>query len=317
MRSRPRRPAIAAGPSALSNPPAREPRDAPVVVEVTSERDVDALLWAAAEAASVGAPLRVVHPVPVLAPSPGIARVQVTGRTFVHRAGAFEEAGQRVLEWALKQVNQIAPELAATGCLSPGRPLDVFAEASEDARLVVVGRSWTRRAPWCPAGLSPWRHLIDLSAAPVVVAGLAGPGPPGHRTGSLLVVISPHEAESGLLDASFSAAQRRGVGVTIMLLSEPSPCSHASLVKVTLTAESVSTRVNAGRVDPGRARACRARDAVAIEHVIAGEARGAALLVIGVLRRDGHRSWARRAQLVDRLVLRATVPVMLVPTCER
>ncbi|MHA3837289.1 hypothetical protein ACXR8F_16340 [Terrabacter sp. AAH1] len=316
MRSRPRRHSIAPGPWALSLPSAREPRDAPVVVEVTSDRDVDALLWAAAEAAFVGAPLRVVHPVPVGALSPRAATV-LTGQTFVRPAGTFEEAGRRVLEWALKQANEIAPELAATGCLSPGRPLDVFAEASENARLVVVGRSWTPRAPWRPAGLSPWRRLTDLSATPVVVAGLARPGAPGQPTGSLLVVISPHDKESGLLDASFSAAQRRGVGVTIMLLSEPSLGSQPRLVKVTLSAESVSTRVNAGRVDPGRARACRAPDAAAIEHVIAGEARGAALLVVGVRRSDAHRSWVRRAQLVDRLVLRATVPVMLVPTCER
>lgn len=260
MRSRPRRPAITARPSALSSPPSRGHRDWSVVVEVTSERDVDALLWAAAEAASLGAPLRVVHPVPVSALSPRIARVRVTGQTFAHRAGAFEEAGLRVLVWALKQVNEMAPELHATACLSPGRPLDVSAEASEDARLLVVGRSWAQRARCGPAALSPWRRLTGLSAAPVVVASLAGPEPPGQPTGSVVVLIGPHDEESGLLDASFSAAQRRGVGVTIMLLSEPPLGPHASLVKVTLSAESVGTRVNAGRVDPGRARACRARD---------------------------------------------------------
>ncbi|KRF46457.1 hypothetical protein ASH01_21980 [Terrabacter sp. Soil811] len=61
----------------------------------------------------------------------------------------------------------------------------------------------------------------------------------------------------------------------------------------------------------------RRRGDEAIEHAVAAEARGAALLVIGIRRRNARRSWARRAKLVDRLVLRATVPVMLVPTCER
>jgi len=94
-----------------------------------------------------------------------------------------------------------------------------------------------------PVRTVSWQRLVDLSVAPSLVASLAGDVPPGRSIGNVMAVMGPLEQVPDLRDAAFGAAQRRGVGVSMMLSPESSSTSRA-LLTVTLSAENVATRVS-------------------------------------------------------------------------
>jgi nucleotide-binding universal stress UspA family protein len=135
-----------------------------VVAVCGTDASRGALLWGAQEAALRGADLVVVHAWQALL----AGREARQGSTAVPAHG--RAAADRLQEWVHQSLGRDDVELHAPR----GGPLDEMLEASQDADLVVVGRSRPH------AGLGRVLHgalgndLCGLAPCPVVVVPLAG-----------------------------------------------------------------------------------------------------------------------------------------------
>src|SRR5918999_5120541 len=141
---------------------------------------LEAVDWAAAEAARRDAPLRLVHAV-----VPWLLRPEVDPRVVEIRDW-LRNSGQEVIDDAVARVRERAPGVRVSAELAPGGPPRALLAAAENAAMVVVGSHGTGRltglllgsvalqvashAP-CPAVII--RHS-DLSAGKEVVVGVDG-----------------------------------------------------------------------------------------------------------------------------------------------
>jgi nucleotide-binding universal stress UspA family protein len=111
------------------------PETGPVVVGVDgTPGSAGSLRYAVAEAVRRGAPLRLVHVLPVSAPVwPGVPMSGIAGTEL-------RDVAASILDDAVADARRLAPELEVHTRLSAGSRSGALVEASEDARLVVVGR---------------------------------------------------------------------------------------------------------------------------------------------------------------------------------
>ncbi|GAA4731276.1 CBS domain-containing protein [Actinomycetospora chibensis] len=155
------------------------PPDGPVVVGIDgSEGSVRALRWAARAAASTGAPLVAViaceTPDLYGTPAQVVAEAGLRLATTVRRALGADEAARRALTENVRE----------------GRPMRVLVEASEGARLLVVGSRHVD-GPGGPPGGSLTARLVSRARCPVVAvvpAPAESPGAPVAEAGSAVPV---------------------------------------------------------------------------------------------------------------------------------
>ncbi|MEV7007505.1 universal stress protein [Streptosporangium sp. NPDC051022] len=171
----------------------------PVVVGVDgSASSLEAVAWAAKEAALRNAPLHLVHAalrwaydVP-LVPQPA------------HWGPAAEAACRQLLRQATERAHAVASAVRVTAEIVDGAPAEAIAAVAETAQLVVVGS----RGRGGFAGLllgSVSRDLAARPPCPVVVAGRSGAG-----SGTEIVVgVSGHPDQEPVLRFAFEEAALR------------------------------------------------------------------------------------------------------------
>jgi nucleotide-binding universal stress UspA family protein len=168
----------------------RETATVTVVVD-GSTSGWDALEWAAAEASVRDHGLRIVHIVnwPWALDPFGNLTVGV-GDSHVR------QQAEAVLDEAVQRARSVSSSLAITTRLQMGT---VIPESSD---LVVVGRRLRGRA------------LRTKDS--VAVVGLVGEGSRGPSTGRVVVGVDGKSGSAAALEFAFRAAERRGLGLTVM-----------------------------------------------------------------------------------------------------
>jgi nucleotide-binding universal stress UspA family protein len=179
----------------------------PVVVGVDgSAGALNALDWAAAEAAARHSPLEVVHVVP------WPAAVDPMGVATAACYHACLAAAEEVLEEAVSRARSIAPESRVAPQLVAGPAGGGLLEQSLDADLLVLGRR-----------SGPRRHLLSPSLAAKVVAharcpvAVIGPFlimPAGPSVARVVVGVDRSPQSNAAIGYAYRAAAQRGIGLT-------------------------------------------------------------------------------------------------------
>ncbi|MFD2080885.1 Nucleotide-binding universal stress protein, UspA family [Actinopolymorpha cephalotaxi] len=176
---------------------------------------VQALSWAAAEARTRGAALRVVHayqlPIAPAAYPPGDYDVY-----------ALDEAAQEVVSGAVAEAAPEVGDLPVVEVTAEGNAVQVLLAESASAALVVVGtrgRGWLARGVLgsCSAGVAARAHC------PVVV--VRGPG--GPPDAPVVVGVDGTDLSDTVLAFAFEHAARHGVGLRAVLCSTTGAGSDA------------------------------------------------------------------------------------------
>jgi nucleotide-binding universal stress UspA family protein len=289
-------------------------KTAPVLVAVDgSGDDWEALEWAAAEAAGRQCALRIlcVFGSPVAAATSGIAPIP-------HGEGGSVATAAAVVDAAASRARAIVPELRVSTHVQQRRRGTIRHEARRNA-LVVLGRHRE-------VGLfdtfegsvtsSVWRR----HACPVLIVGLSGTGSSERSAGQVLVGVDASGEPATALNFAFRAAERRGIGVTVLHAVKPRRREDLddSTGDLTSVDWSVSQPID-DSLRPFRDEfpevAVRLRFARGLAGpTLAAESAGAALLVLGSRRRRWRRA---RPAYVENTVLRsARSPVAIVSSSK-
>ena len=173
----------------------------PVVVLLEDDGH-DTLEWAAAEAATRGAELRIVYAFrwQHLLDAAGNLAVDLRIR----------EAAEAVVSSAIEHVQRIFPSLRMSSTVFPGRQLDALLNEAKESTgaLIVVGHG--RRFERTLA-----RRLARRTTASLAVVGLTSDHAAGPSIGRVVVAVDGN-GRSDALGFAFGAARRRGTGLTIL-----------------------------------------------------------------------------------------------------
>jgi nucleotide-binding universal stress UspA family protein len=172
-----------------------------------------ALDWAAAEAATGGAPLRIVH---VVAPSlVMLDPLGGTGSACIDPTAT--RTGALVLDIAERRASRIAP-VAITTHLECGRLASTLREAARGSALTVVGRS--RPKPLGSRSVSC--RILRRALAPVAIVQLDDERIGGPSAGRVVLGIDNTGGPTAAFTYALEAASRRGVGLTVVHAYQPS-----------------------------------------------------------------------------------------------
>lgn len=151
------------------------PEGAVVVGLDGSEKDEAVLSFAEDEAVRFAAPLHLVvaHEV-----HPGLVGAWDAGFVPVGLEVDLAEAGARILDRAAQAAREARPELAVTTSQPWGTPSHALIEASEHARLVVVGSGRKGAVEQVLLGTTSLDTAMH-AACPVAVVGVGSPNPDG------------------------------------------------------------------------------------------------------------------------------------------
>jgi nucleotide-binding universal stress UspA family protein len=276
------------------------------VVAVDDDRSAGAVEWAAAEAATRGCPLVVVHPA---------RRPLVIDPTGMHpvaedavRSLALVE--QDVLRGARRRALGVASDLEVSTRLLPGSPGCVLRAASRNAALLVLDGSGGRCRPGLPA-----RVVAGASCPVVVVRPCSGPDRSRAAIPRVVVGVDPTAPGTAALGFAFCAAQQRGVPLVAVHAWRRDTCADLEGVSAPEQVSQSTLRELLERVlRPWRqwfpdVRAEGRIECGDVAGVLVHQARGAALLVLGA--RDRGR-WPWPAPVSRRVVRDAAAPVALV-----
>jgi len=161
-----------------------------------------AVEWAAARAADLGAPLRLVH---VMHES-----VRQSGDTRV--ADAAESSADALLERAAATVAQIAPSAEVTSVIEYGDPLKVFVRLSEDAELIVVGSDTSTDERPSRRGTRGFRIAAASKTAVAVIPDL-------DLTGRRGVVVGADGSEPSQNALAFAIAEADRLGEPLIAVN--------------------------------------------------------------------------------------------------
>jgi nucleotide-binding universal stress UspA family protein len=226
----------------------------------------DALEWAAAEAAATDQVLHIVHVVewpPYIDPWTLLPNERVAG------AGS---AGELILEDATQRALDVAAGLRITtelvGDVPPERGI---LRAARTDSLIVLGRRRDRRAIRSRFGSSVSANVARHASTPVVIAGLADRSA-GPSAGRVAVLIDDGTDPFDALLLAFRAADRRGIGVTVL---------HAGSPRTAPGQLDAATLVRANRDAFGNVDVTEDFLPAPLGPALAAATQGAALLVLG------------------------------------
>lgn len=179
-----------------------------IVVGVSSRAPNDPVEWAAAEAASRHASLRIVHAYFWSSAAASINAVSI----YMAQAAARTAAEQIVAEAACR-ARLVAPELDITSEIVVGATAPVLLRVAQHADLVVLGgrRSNRRRGLRDDSVVIP---VMARSVAPVAVVRPFHDVAPGPSAARVVVGVDGSESSSTAIGFAFRAAARRGLGLT-------------------------------------------------------------------------------------------------------
>ncbi|GAA5134835.1 universal stress protein [Pseudonocardia adelaidensis] len=284
---------------------------APVVVAVDHAGSADdAVDWAAAEAATRGCPLRIVHVVHPMLPADPYG----VGSPFdsLHAALA---AAESVLSEGVARARGVVSDIELTARLVCGSAVGILLDEAVRAQLLVLGNR-ERSGLRARLARSVSVHVAAHASCPVVVIRPAraedGSGPP-----RVVVGVDGASTRSPALGFAFQAARQRGVPLAAVHAWSPDPPADLEAVHCASTAaEAIERRAleralhrwhaqypdvpvvtRLVRDDPARA--------------VTAESHGAALVVVGSRGRRRLTGTVRGS--VSRSVLRhARCPIAIV-----
>ncbi|ANS31419.1 Usp family protein [Rhodococcus opacus] len=158
-----------------------------------------ASLWAAALAARLGCPLRIVHTLPDASSSAADNAVIRQGSA----AAAARETGELVLNETLVLVRERWPHLEVKADLVQGPPARALAAASTDARMVVIGNTGAGALRTRAVG-STAIALTKHASCPVTIWQGQPGAPSDHRP--LVVGVDDTELSAGAVRQAFEYA---------------------------------------------------------------------------------------------------------------
>lgn len=254
--------------------PATERRAAIVVAVSAAGRRWDALAWAAAEAYDRCRPLQIVHVVrwPPLAFDPFGALPADLGAEAL-------AAGGLTVEEAESHARSIAPSLRIDSVVQMGNPASGILRAGAAGAMIVLGQRHGRRLPRLLVS-STVTCVARRAQCPVAVIGLHDDlaGPSAARVVALL--DSAADAVR-TLDFAFDAAQRRGIGVTVMRSTGTGGIRQDATQELLAVYRPAYPTVDILEQIPAQP----------IRAALVGAARGAALVAVGAsLRRQVRRA---------------------------
>ncbi|NYF97536.1 universal stress protein [Janibacter cremeus] len=274
-----------------------------------SHRDPAVLDWAAAEAVSVGAPLHLVHAVDLGTPLSAYGEL-LTSPDIVDKV---EQESVRVATDAKARVAGTHPDLPVTTALPTGAPAGGLLNASDGARLLVVGSARKTKAERIVLGTTSL-SVVAHSPCPVVLVP-----EDSEITGDGRVVVGIDGSQHSRLafQHALEAAALRGKSVTTVtswnvevvggvVVTEPgSPEWESVDTRYREMAEATVAQMRAAHPD--------IEVTVEVHHGRAADtlvevAQGADLLVVGSRGRGGFRGMLL-GSVSQRVLGRATVPV--------
>jgi nucleotide-binding universal stress UspA family protein len=255
---------------------------APVVVGVDRTGSAaGAVDWAAAEAASRGCRLRIVHAfTPLVLPDPHGVTSPMDGLR------AARAAGEAVLLLHATRARSVASELEITTRLRCTSPMQALLDEAAHAQLLVLG-SRDLRGLRALLTRSVSAQVSAHATCPVVVVrparAEAGPGTPPR----VVVGVDGTAAGGRALGFAFQAARQRGVPLTVVHAWAPDPPADLEGVHGPQAMGEANARRTLERaLHPWHARypdvavvTRLVRDDPA--RAVAAESRGAALVVVG------------------------------------
>ncbi|QQZ14450.1 MULTISPECIES: universal stress protein [Rhodococcus] len=174
--------------------------DSVIVTGVDGSRvGLEASLWAAALAARLGCPLRIVHALPD-APSSAADNAVIRQGSA---AAAARETGELVLNETLVLVRERWPHLEMRADLVPGPPARALAAASADARMVVIGNTGAGALRTRIIG-STAIALTKHASCPVTIWQGQPGAPSDHRP--IVVGVDDAELSAGAVRQAFNYA---------------------------------------------------------------------------------------------------------------
>jgi nucleotide-binding universal stress UspA family protein len=176
-----------------------------------------ALEYAVTEARALGAPLRVVHvPLqPPVYPGPG----------FAYALPAIRGYGQELLDLAVDQCHEQAPDLQVEGSLPHGSRVGALLHEARDAQLVVLGR----RSGHLP-GTSTSAGVAARSSCPVVVVPSSWTGDSNH--GRIVVGMDSHMTPGAVLQVALDKARSRNAALVVVHAWRPSGAYEHALAEL-------------------------------------------------------------------------------------
>jgi nucleotide-binding universal stress UspA family protein len=254
----------------------------PLVVAVDGRpASLQALEWAAAEAAAQGVELWIVH---VVRPEWSVQSVPCDGYPASWRAG---DNALQMGALAVARARTVAPSLTVSFHLRTGSTPRELRGAASEASLLVLGGSGTRRR-WSSTLLE---RLLRKSRIPIAVIGLhpsRASCVDNEHAGRVLLVLDEQPLEHPAVVTALIAARQRGTDVVLLPRQQASgPASELE-------------------VEPSGALHQRHWNSQALDKRFRAAA-GAALVVVPMSTPGHHRS---AVELCRQL---APAPVLLVP----
>ncbi|MGH3466122.1 MAG: universal stress protein [Thermocrispum sp.] len=263
-------------PRAKSDDPPKLRTPGPIVVGTAGGAEsLDAVDWAAAEAATTHRSLRIVHAF-LNSMSTGLAGGYAIGDVDV----AVREAGNSILERAVQRARTVAADLEITTHLVAGGASPAMLDKARDAQLLVVGsrgRSGMRRLLLGSVSTRVAGH----SRRPTVVVHSLQNNPRGPSKARVVVGIDAARSSPLAIDFALRAAAQRGISLTVVSTSissgreprVPTPILKQLIVNRTGPLRDVAVDFKIVDEVPERA--------------LVAESAGAALVVIGTRSRKG------------------------------
>jgi nucleotide-binding universal stress UspA family protein len=183
-----------------------EPRSAPVVVGVDGSAESEvALDWGIEEARRRGAPLRVVSAFTWHSGYPWLAMRRATPAPLGNEARG---EAQQIVDASVATVRRSAPALPVTGATFEGHPVQILAQESEHAAVVVIGSRGRGALGSMLAGSTGAGLAAHLRGPLIVVRGPAGEP---AEDGGVVVGVDGSAAGDAALEFGFEHADRYGV----------------------------------------------------------------------------------------------------------
>ncbi|WP_371616723.1 universal stress protein [Streptomyces sp. NBC_00454] len=253
-----------------------------------SVRSLAAARWAAREAVSAGAALRLLH----------VGRawptIQPISPEFQPVLGASERAAEGVLSALAEELRALHPGLAVETATAEGGPAGELPRAAAHARLLVVGAGGHNHH--VPLLGSTALHVAGRSEIPVVLVREPAPAAERGQRG-VVVGVDPAGDYEAVLGFGYAWAAAHGLPLRAVHAGpEPSQSLEAAVAKVSAAYPEVATECVSRPGDPA--------------HVLVDESATADLLVVG---RRHHRPLHGMGPTDHAVAHYARGPVALIP----
>jgi nucleotide-binding universal stress UspA family protein len=192
-----------------------------VVVAVDGGSAGDAVDWAAAEAATRGCPLRVVHAFRPPLPTDPYGVV-----SLIDSLDATRTAAELLLMDAMVRARSVASDIAVSHRLMFGSAVWTLLGEAQNAQLLVVGSHGRSGLRGLLAG-SVSGHVAARAPCPVVVVrpadNTSGAGPAGPAVARVVVGVDLTPSCTRAIGFAFQAARQRGIPLAALHAWTPDP----------------------------------------------------------------------------------------------